>query len=83
MMLISLIDANDGSGKTLEQTLGLSTTVTNSEPASFAPTSVRGGICISPSTLPSNPTPGTFVIDSNDNNTLKWWNGSIWVSAGA
>ncbi len=83
MTHIQLVDNATGAGKSLEETLGLSTATTSAAPASFAPTSVRGGIAIAEGPLPSDPIPGTFAIDSNDGNTLKWWNGSIWISAGA
>lgn len=82
MTHIALVDTTDGSGKSLEDTLGLSTVATSAIPTSFAPTTNRGGIAILPGIKPNNPTTGTIIIDSTDYNTLKWWSGSVWISAG-
>lgn len=40
------------------------------------------GIRIACATLPSAPTTGALVCDSGASNTLKWWDGSAWQSAG-
>lgn len=80
MTHIQLVDNATGAGKSLEETLGLLTVATSAAPASFAPTSIRGGLSIAPNALPLSPIPGTIAIDSNGN--LKWWNGTVWVSAG-
>jgi len=83
MTHIQLVDNATGAGKSLEDTLGLSTAATSAAPSSFAPTSLRGGIAIAEGPLPINPTLGTLAIDFNDNNTLKWWTGSGWIAAGS
>jgi hypothetical protein len=80
MTHIGLVNNNDGSGKSLEDILGLLTTADDTTPTSFVPTSLRGGVAISANELPSSPTPGTIAIDLNGN--LKWWNGVAWVAAG-
>jgi hypothetical protein len=82
MSHIQIVNTNDGIGKSLEENLGISTVATSTESLSFEPTDIRGGIAIKSDSLPTDPTPGTISIDSNDGNTLKWWNGTIWKSAG-
>lgn len=83
MTHIGLVDTVNGNNKNLEESLGISTVVNGNVPPSFSPTVKRGAIAISPGPLPTNPTTGTIAIDINDNNTLKWWNGSDWMIAGA
>jgi hypothetical protein len=83
MTHIALVNNVDGENITLEDALSLSTASSNTTPASFSTNVNRGGIAIRPGSLPSNPTPGTLAMDSNDNNTLKWWSGSVWVTAGS
>ncbi|MFA5271476.1 MAG: hypothetical protein WC412_03935 [Candidatus Omnitrophota bacterium] len=42
-----------------------------------------GGIRVKASSLPtSNLTAGDIAIDSGDSNTMKWYNGTTWASAG-
>lgn len=36
------------------------------------------GIRIQPSALPASPAAGDIAVDSNDNNTIKWYDGSAW-----
>ncbi len=81
MTHIQLVDDATGEGKSLEDALSLLTAATAEAPPAFAPTAVRGGIAIAPGPLPSDPTPFTFAIDSEDINTLKWWTGTVWLSA--
>lgn len=42
------------------------------------------GMRLEPSELPATGTEvaGDIVIDTNDDNTLNWWDGTAWVSAG-
>lgn len=82
MTHIALVNNVSGENIPLEDALGLSIASTVSVPPSFSPTSERGAIAILPGPLPLNPTVGTLAIDSNDNNTLKWWSDSGWVTAG-
>ena len=77
-----LVNTENGTDKTLEEALGVSSVVNGNTPPSFAPTAERGGIAIHPGSLPSHPTTGTIALDINDN-TLKWWNGNYWVAAGS
>ena len=83
MAIIGLVNDEDGTNKTLEDILGLDSVATSATPATFIPNNNRGGVAISPGPLPSNPTPGTLAVDSEDNNTFKWWSGSVWINAGS
>ena len=47
------------------------------------PTTTQAAFNINPATLPSVPIPGDLAFDSGAGNTLKWYNGSIWVTAAA
>ncbi|HRO66097.1 MAG TPA: tail fiber domain-containing protein [Pseudobdellovibrionaceae bacterium] len=41
------------------------------------------GMRLSPSTPPSTPAAGDIIVDSNDSNIMKYYNGSNWVNAGS
>ena len=39
---------------------------------------MSGGLLVTPAALPGSPSSGDIVIDSGDNNTLKWYDGTVW-----
>lgn len=63
--------------------LGLAALATPVSPAVFAVTADKAAIGIQPGSLPSSGFDvGSLAIDSDDGNTLKWFDGTDWQSAG-
>lgn len=67
----------------LLESLGLYVLASPTLPATFQANAYRGGVAIEPSSQPSNPTPGTMMVDVGDLNTFKVWDGTTWRAMGA